>query len=189
MGELFKKENCMTVPNLLSLLRLLLIPVILWLYLGRNDHLAAAAFIGISGLTDVADGYIARRFHQISDLGKLLDPLADKLTQMAMLLCLVTRYAALWMVIGLFAVKELISWILGALVICREHGIRSARWFGKVNTVVLYLVLAALFLFPHIPLKTSDLLIGVSTAVMMITFYLYTRCYVKALLCPNKRAA
>lgn len=189
MGELFKKENCLTVPNLLSLLRLLLIPLILWLYLDRNNHLAAAAIIGISGLTDVADGYIARRYHQVSDLGKLLDPLADKMTQMAMLLCLVSRYSALWGVFTLFAVKELSCWILGALVICKEHGINSARWFGKVNTVVLYTVLVILFLFPDISGSLANALIAVSTGVMALTFFLYSRCHIQALLKPNKKAA
>ena len=179
----------MTIPNLLSLLRLLLIPVIIWLYLGRGSHLAAAAIIGISGLTDVADGYIARKYNQVSDLGKLLDPLADKLTQMAMLLCLVSRYPALWGLITLFAVKELSCWILGALVICKEHGINSARWFGKVNTVVLYTVLIVLFLFPGISSSMVNLLIAVSTAVMALTFFLYSRCHILALLKPNKKAA
>lgn len=189
MGELFKKENCLTIPNLLSLLRIALIPLILWFYCRKENSIAAAGVIVLSGLTDVADGYIARKLHQISDLGKLLDPLADKLTQMTMLLCLVSRYPILWSLIILFAVKELSSWILGAMVICKEQEVNGARWFGKMNTVVLYGVLVILFLLPEIPKMVSEILIGFSAVVMLLTFFLYIRQHIRSLMNPNKKAA
>ena len=189
MGELFKKENCLTIPNLLSLLRIALIPLIFWFYCRKEDFLGAGVVIGLSGLTDVADGFIARKFHQISDLGKLLDPLADKLTQIAMLLCLVRRYPVLWQILLLFAVKELTSWTLGILVIRKERGVNSASWFGKANTVVLYGVLLILFLLPEISPDTAEFLIAVSAGVMVLTFYLYVRQHVLALTDPKGKAA
>lgn len=189
MGEMFKKENCLTVPNLLSLFRIGLIPLILWFFCWKEKPVSAAVVIGLSGLTDVADGYIARRFHQVSDLGKLLDPLADKLTQIAMLLCLVSRYPALWSLISLFAVKELCIWILGALVICKDQEVNSARWFGKMNTVVLYGVLMVLFLFPEVPEEVSVTLIRLSGTVMLLTFFLYARQHIRSLVDPHKKAA
>ena len=88
-----KTENkILTIPNLLSLFRLILIPVIIWLYWFRKDYFPAGVLLIISGLTDLADGYIARHFNAVSNVGKILDPIADKLTQAAMLFCLVTRF-------------------------------------------------------------------------------------------------
>lgn len=189
MGEWFKKENCLTIPNLLSLFRLGLIPLILWFYCRKENPIAAAVVIGISGFSDVADGYIARKYHQVSDLGKLLDPLADKLTQLAMLLCLTSRYPILWSVVAIFAVKELTTWILGAMVIYKERGVKSARWFGKMNTVVLYGVLVLLFLMPGIPDAIAELLIGFSAVVMLLTFFLYVRQHLRSLKDSPKKAA
>ena len=90
-SEVNQKENLnriITVPNLLSFFRLCLIPVIIWSYCVKKNPLLAGEILLLSGLTDLADGYIARRFHRISNLGKILDPVADKLTQAAMLICL-----------------------------------------------------------------------------------------------------
>lgn len=88
-------RRILTIPNLLTLFRLILIPVIAWLYCARQDYAMAAAMLVLSGVTDVADGYIARHFNMISDLGKMLDPVADKLTQFVMLLCLFSRFPAM----------------------------------------------------------------------------------------------
>ena len=73
MQKIFQKNQILTIPNLLSLVRLLLIPLIVWLYVGQNHYLAAAAVIVLSGLTDIADGIIARKFHMVSDFGKILE--------------------------------------------------------------------------------------------------------------------
>ena len=86
------ENRVLTIPNLLSFFRLCLIPVIIWLYCVREDSLGTAAVLALSGLTDVVDGRIARRFHMVSSFGKALDPVADKLTQIAMLFCLVSRF-------------------------------------------------------------------------------------------------
>ena len=85
MHRLFKRDQILTIPNLLSVIRLLMIPVIVWLYCEKQDYIAAAAMIVLSGLTDIADGIIARKFNLVSDLGKILDPVADKLTQAALI--------------------------------------------------------------------------------------------------------
>ena len=86
------ENRIITIPNLLSAFRLVLIPVFLWTYCIREEYLVTAGLLLLSGLTDLADGFIARRFHMVSNLGKMLDPVADKLTQAAMLICLVTRF-------------------------------------------------------------------------------------------------
>ena len=81
------KNKILTIPNLLSLFRLCLIPVFMWLYCVEKNYLWTGIILIISGLTDTVDGFVARHFNMISDLGKILDPVADKLTQAAMLFC------------------------------------------------------------------------------------------------------
>ena len=85
-------KRIFTIPNLLSVFRLVLIPIFVWTYCVRRGYLVTAGILLLSGLTDIADGFIARRFHMVSALGMALDPIADKLTQAAMLFCLVTRF-------------------------------------------------------------------------------------------------
>ena len=105
-----QKENLnriITVPNLLSFFRFCLIPVIIWSYCVKENPLLAGEILLLSGLTDLADGYIARRFHMISNLGKILDPVADKLTQAAMLICSFTRFPHMLPLIVIMAVKGL----------------------------------------------------------------------------------
>lgn len=88
MNKILKKDQILTIPNFLSLVRLLLIPLIIWLYCTAEYRMISVAVIILSGLTDIADGIIARKFHMVSDFGKMLDPIADKMTQGAILLCL-----------------------------------------------------------------------------------------------------
>ena len=113
-----KTENkILTIPNLLSLFRLILIPVIVWLYWVRKDYFPAGVLLIVSGLTDLADGYIARRFHAVSNVGKILDPIADKLTQAAMLFCLVTRFPLMAAPFGFLVIKEVFIGTTGLLMI------------------------------------------------------------------------
>ena len=135
---MLQKNQICTIPNLLSLVRLLLIPVILWLYIGLKSNTWAITVIILSGLTDVVDGFIARRFHMISDFGKVLDPVADKLTQGALILCLTVTYDWMKWLIILFLIKECAMLIMGYLAIRKEDNVNSAQWHGKLNTVVLY---------------------------------------------------
>ncbi|MEE1164601.1 MAG: CDP-alcohol phosphatidyltransferase family protein, partial [Lachnospiraceae bacterium] len=86
------KHKIITIPNVLSFLRLLLIPVIVWLYIVKKDPIWTMAILALSGITDIVDGIIARKCNMISDFGKAFDPVADKLTQIAMLFCLVSRF-------------------------------------------------------------------------------------------------
>ena len=99
------RKDILTIPNLLSLLRLMMIPLFVWLYLHGHDGWTAAVLL-LSGATDVVDGYIARHYNQVSDFGKAFDPVADKLTQAAMLLCLTTRHPAMLVPLILLVIKE-----------------------------------------------------------------------------------
>lgn len=173
MHRLLKREQVLTVPNLLSLVRLLMIPAIIWLYCEKSNYYAAAGMIFLSGLTDIADGVIARKCNMISDLGKILDPIADKLTQAALIFCLISKYEWMFWLLIFFAVKEITMGISGLIVIKKKDVVNSAQWFGKLATVVLYTVMILLFLFPDISTAWANAMILLCAAVLMLSMVKY----------------
>lgn len=137
-------DRIFTLPNMLSFFRLLLIPFIIFLY-ERGQYWGAFGVLFLSGVTDVVDGWIARTFHLVSDFGKAIDPVADKLTQIAVLLCLMPmKY---WWVVGILVFKEISIGILTLLALHRTHKVYSAGWYGKLCTVVIYLSMGTLILW------------------------------------------
>ena len=129
-SEVNQEENLnriITVPNLLSFFRLCLIPVIIWSYCVKKNPLLAGEILLLSGLTDLADGYIARRFHMISNLGKILDPVADKLTQAAMLICLFTRFPHMLLLIVNFTAQRMPCRVLKAATLILPFWILCSR--------------------------------------------------------------
>ncbi|MEG2087242.1 MAG: CDP-alcohol phosphatidyltransferase family protein [Angelakisella sp.] len=141
------------IPNGLSVLRLLMIPVIVYSYLNavtEADFLLCGVLLVVSGITDIVDGVIARSFSLVSNLGKVLDPLADKLTQFAVIFMLCIRHHWLWPLAALLLVKDAAMGICGIyLYRCYKH-INAARWYGKAATVIFYLVTIALAAFPDL---------------------------------------
>lgn len=133
MHRIFRKDQVLTIPNLLSVIRLALIPLIVWLYIGKQEYSAAVAVILISGATDIIDGFIARKFNMVSDLGKILDPVADKLTQATVILCLTVKYRWMRGLIVLFVVKEPCSGIWQfkrKMLLTAQNGMASSTpWF------------------------------------------------------------
>lgn len=177
MKKYLTKAQLLTIPNLLSLIRIGLVPLILWLYCVRAEYACAAGVIMLSGATDVVDGYVARRFRMVSDVGKVLDPVADKLTQAAVILCLTVKHRRMYLLIALFAAKELTMLVLGILTFKRKDAVNSARWYGKVNTVVIYAVVLVLILYPAIPELWANRMIDLSAGVMSAALILYFRFY------------
>lgn len=167
------ENRIFTIPNLLSVLRLCLIPLCVWLYCWEKEYLMTAGLLVLSGLTDIADGFIARHFHMVSNIGKVLDPIADKLTQATMLICLVTRYRHMLIPFLLMAVKELFAAITGWLAIKKTGKVFCAEWHGKVATVLLYTMLFLHLLWPNVPPVFSDVLIAVCCAAILLSFVLY----------------
>ena len=167
------KDKVITIPNILSFSRLLLIPVIVWLYVVRENPLWTAVVLTLSGITDIADGIIARRFHMVSDFGKALDPVADKLTQIAMLFCLVTRFRWMLLPLCLLVVKEITAGIMGLMVIRKTGKVEGAVWHGKVTTVSVYSMMAIHLLWYRIPPIMSEILIVGCTAVALLSAVLY----------------
>lgn len=127
------------IPNILTIIRFLLIPIIVTL-ISSGKYVDAIIVFSISGITDILDGTIARRFNLISDFGKLMDPLADKLTQLSMLLMLtVKKIIPLWIVIVVF-IKEFCM-ICGASFLYGKELVVSSKWYGKVATTLFYLAI------------------------------------------------
>ncbi len=178
MHRVFQKEQILTIPNLLSLVRIGLIPVIIWLYCVKKEYTLAVAVIFLSGVTDIVDGWIARHFNMVSDFGKILDPLADKLTQATMIICLTVKYKLMYGIIGLFAFKEILMSTLGLLVIRKRDAVNSAKWHGKVNTVILYTVMMLLILFPGLPKPLANTMIVLIGCMMLISLCLYAKFYI-----------
>lgn len=165
------------VPNVLSLVRIALIPVFTALYLTRHDGWAFAA-LALSGVTDVLDGWIARRFDQITDCGKLLDPLSDKLTQVAVAVALTTRLKELLPLAILCFVKEACQGVGGVILLSRRQTVRGSRWFGKMSTAVFYACMLALVLFPGMSPTIEWVLIGVAGGCMLLAFLGYLQMFI-----------
>ena len=147
------KTEIFTIPNLLSLFRIVLIPVYLFLYRNAQEpeqYYAAGCVLAISCLTDAIDGKIARHFHMVSTLGKILDPLADKITQFAVTMCLSLKYPVLKPVLVLLVVKEVIQAILGIVYLRKGKMLPGALMAGKVSTAVLFSSLTLLVCFPEV---------------------------------------
>jgi cardiolipin synthase len=131
----------------------------------------------LSGITDFLDGFIARKFHMVSEFGKLLDPIADKVTQGILLLCLFSEYKSIKVVLLLFLLKECSMAAVGTKTMLLTGENEGAKWYGKVSTVVFYTVMAVLFLFPGIPETAANLLIYCCGAFMLLAFIMYIRHY------------
>ena len=137
------------IPNILSAIRILLVPVFIYLffiYYERRIYLPLCVFL-LAGITDFADGYLARRNNWITNLGKLLDPLADKLMQCSVLVCFAIKTPVLWWLAGMFVLKELFM-ICGALLVLKKIKVTvKSHWYGKITTAVFYAVAFLVFVF------------------------------------------
>ena len=174
------KKELFTVPNLLSLFRIGMVPVYVVLYLTAKEpwhYHTAGILLGFSCLTDALDGQIARHWHMITNLGKILDPLADKVTQLAVILCLSIRYASLRPMLVLFIIKELFQLIAGVIHLRRGKMLSGALIAGKVSTAVLFISLIWLVLFPDTSAKTVGYISILDSIVLSISFISYLFAY------------
>ena len=168
------KASILTIPNILSFVRLLMIPFFIWLYCYKEDYVLTSIVLVLSGITDLADGYIARHFNQMSDFGKVLDPIADKLTQIAMLFCLSTNHPKMLVPVILLIIKEIAAGICGLIIIKKKNQVNGAVWHGKVTTLLLYSMMIIHALWSDIPNILSNCLIGACVIMMLISSVLYT---------------
>lgn len=168
------------IPNILTIIRFLLIPFILY-FIFTEKFIEAFVFFTISGITDVADGFIARKFNLVSNFGKLMDPLADKLTQIATLFSLViVKVIPIWILI-IVLIKEFIM-IVGASFLYGKDVVVYSKWYGKLATVLFYIAIVLSLIFKQFNIegfwKNLDL-ICYSIALIATIFALIM--YVKSL--------
>ena len=174
------RAEAFSIPNILSYFRLMLIPLFIVLYV-QEDFTEALITLAASGLSDILDGRIARKYDMVTDLGKVLDPVADKLTQCAMMLCVAMRYPAMWWLLGLHVVKETVMLIMGWYVLKRTDTVNSAIWAGKLCTGVIYAVMMLHVILPHLPQPVSVGCTIVCAGLIVLSLIVYTARYVKIL--------
>jgi len=173
------KKEILTIPNLLSLFRLILIPVYITIYLNAQnaaDYYVAAGILAVSCLTDLIDGKIARHFNMISTVGKILDPFADKATQFTLIICLAVNYNVLWYLVALFVVKESFQLIAGSINLKKGRMLKGALISGKICTAVLFVSLIFMIMVPNLTDYTVNIIAAVDAGFMLVSFgnYLFT---------------
>jgi len=159
------------IPNILTMLRFLLIPVIIF-YIFTGNYILAFVFFTFSGLTDIADGFIARKFNLISNFGKLMDPLADKLTQIATLASLVfTNIIPVWILL-IVLLKEFIM-ICGASFLYGKDVVVYSKWYGKLATVLFYIAIVVSLLLKQFAITTimENLDLALYTLALFTTIF------------------
>ena len=134
-----KKEN---IPNILTIIRFILIPFI-FLSVIYHHYLAGLIIFTISALTDVLDGYIARKYNYITDFGKLIDPLADKLTQIFFLLALTILKIIPWWILLILFIKECVMIICASFLYKKKDVVVYSKWYGKLATVLFYIAIVS----------------------------------------------
>ncbi len=185
MNKVYLKRinDDMNVPNILSILRIVLIPVFAFIYFSADKksdntmYYISAFILLISGFTDFLDGVIARKYNLITSLGKILDPLADKLTQAVVCICLALKINGFFYLVILFFIKEILMLIGGVRIIKKSKQVEGSKWFGKLSTFVFYVVVMIVIIFPDLPSYAVLSLIGISAACMIFAFLMYILVY------------
>ena len=182
MKEKFNKKDLFTIPNILGYIRILLIPLFCYLYLTAEtnlDYFFATLVVLISSLSDLFDGMIARKFNQVTELGKVLDPVADKLTHLALAICVAIRYPLMWVLLSLMAIKESFMAVMGAYFLKKGKMMDGAMWYGKICTASLFIGLLVLFTFPNLAIIGVNSIIIILMFIMTFTLVMYIIFYVK----------
>lgn len=173
------------IPNILTIVRFIFIPAIV-LALSSDNYLLALILFTLSSLTDVLDGKIARKYNAISDFGKLMDPLADKLTQLSVLVTLAIKNVIPWWIVVVLVLKETVM-IAGASFLYGKSLVVSSKWYGKLTTVLIYIAVVSSCIIKTYGLYRFDIYIyalAVLFAVFsLIKYFMYF--YGKGYL-PNK---
>jgi cardiolipin synthase len=177
----FSRKDLWGIPNILCYIRFLLIPFFVILYLKADDpkeYLRAAAVVLASGITDFLDGFIARKFNLITELGKIIDPLADKLTQASLIFVLVVKIKWMFLLLILFVIMQLFLLVAGLVMLKKGTKLSGAKWFGKVSTTVFYAVMLVLVSLPRLGNTVTNILMLVCGGFLLLSFLLYIKEYV-----------
>lgn len=168
-----------TIPNILSYCRFLLIPVFLWLYCAEKAYATATWIMAISAATDVVDGWIARHFNMVTDWGKIIDPFADKLTQIAIAFCLAWRYPAVWLLLAFLIAKEFYMGLIGLIFIKKTDTVEGSVWHGKAATVAFFFIALLLLVLQELPMPLVLALVIAECLLLLLSMVLYTLRYIR----------
>lgn len=172
----FSKECVFNVPNMLSFFRILMIIPFVISFL-KGNYVLSLLILCISGITDILDGIIARKTNQITKLGKFLDPVSDKLTLIAVVICLSLKFSEIIPFVGILLVKDLSMLVAGGVLIANGVELPAARWYGKISTAAFYVSVISLVLLREVFLVNSSLLtvlfFSVTTALMVFSLFKY----------------
>ncbi len=175
-----RKEDLFTIPNILSYIRILLVPLFVYIFLNKW-YWQSALVVVVAAVTDVIDGYIARKFNLITDWGKFIDPVADKLMQFAMLVVTILKAPFVLILVIAFVLKESILLIVGLYIYHKGNNLNGAMWCGKLCTVVMDISMLILIACPEsfITDALTDTIIVVVMAFMLLSFVVYLNAYKK----------
>jgi cardiolipin synthase len=160
----------MTVPNIISVIRILLVPVFCILYFTPGLRWAAFIVLVASGVSDVLDGIIARKFNQVSRFGKVIDPIADKLFQLSTVICITIDGVVGWWLLALMIAKDLFMLIGGSIFYHKTHAVIASKWYGKLTSVLLFSTFVISFFLSFMGVESSIkfIVITVLAAVTMV---------------------
>lgn len=167
----------LTVPNILSYIRIVLVIPFMVFFI-RKDYITAMIIIGFSGLTDCVDGFLARKLNQVTQLGKMLDPVADKLTLLAVSVCLSIIQPLIFPVVLILVVKDILM-LIGASILLRKRIMPVAsEWYGKLGTICFYVSVTAVVLFDIIWNVenfwiVSYVLLSITAGIMIYSLFRY----------------
>ena len=176
----YTKKEIWTIPNVLSMFRILLIPVYAIIYMkaqAAKDYVIAAVVFAVSAVTDMIDGFIARRFNMRSRIGIMLDPFADKLTQGVVIICLTIRNIEILPLLIIFLIKEGFMFVMACRLLHSGKMLDGALFAGKICTTVLFISMASLVMFKNIPSAGVYSIVAVCSVFMIISLVSYARCF------------
>ncbi len=195
MGEnkwSFKPSDLVTIPNLLTYLRFLLVAPFVYFFLKEN-YIAAAICIGLSGLSDCLDGLLARKLNQVTSLGKILDPIADKVTLVSVAVCMLIYMPSLLPIMLVMIGKEFLMLVGGLVLLIMKVTPPPARWYGKVATIIFYVsVCTIIFLKAAFNIHNEMLITAtfiVTAAAMLFALIMYAVLIVKQIKNSKKQNA
>ncbi|BED92351.1 MAG: CDP-alcohol phosphatidyltransferase family protein [Candidatus Paraimprobicoccus trichonymphae] len=173
----FKKE-ILNLPNLISLVRIiLLLPFII--FLSQNNYVKAGVIFLISGISDLLDGFIARKLNSTTKLGKILDPVADKLNLIVVILCIGSKICEIKFFVILLVLKEVIMILASVFLLKKNIFPPKSKWYGKLSTASFYfsviLIIALKVLFKTESPNLNIILMSVTVIFMMYAFYKYSK--------------
>lgn len=184
----FTLNDILTFPNLLSFLRIPMAFLFYYFYNWGNTTgiVLSAVTLLVSALTDLLDGKIARHFNQVSEFGKILDPVADKITQATFILCLFQHYPATIPLFIFFVIKEVTIAIFALIAVTKSGENHGALIYGKINTVLLYICLGLLLFFVGMPAYMANLILDIAFLSLFMAMTLYLIAYVRIILSHRK---